>query len=341
MLHLLKKIITKTIAASIVLALATTAASAEIRERTLKLGHLSTADSVNGQGLYKFAELVSERSGGKITVQIFDSGQLGNEVQQIGALQAGLQEFAFISSSPLASIVPHLQVLDFPGLMTTRKEAYALLDGPIGQEMLSAFSARNLIGLSYWENGFRQFTNNSRPIKTFEDFAGLKVRVIQNPIYIDLFRQLGTNPVPMSFTELYTALETNMVDGQDNAMSTNVMARFDEVQKYLTITNHVYNAMMLVGSKQMWSGMSDEEKEIISSSAKEAGAFQRVLSATMEKEQIAEMEAKGMTVNVLSPEASAKMNEALKTVVEKYTPTVGEDFVKKAYAEVERVRAEN
>lgn len=339
MLHLLRKTPTLCLAAALAFAVAATGASAEIQQRTLKLGHLSTADSVNGLGLRKFAELVDERSNGMITIQIFDSGQLGNEVQQIGALQGGLQEFAYISSSPLASIVPGLQVLDFPGLMTTREEAFALLDGPIGQGMLEEFSARNLIGLGYWENGFRQFTNSRRPIHTLEDFAGLKVRVIQNPIYIDLFRQLGANPVPMAYTELYTALETNMVDGQDNAMSTNVMARFDEVQRYLTITNHIYNAMILVGSKAMWDTMSDQEREIIATSATDAGIFQRALSEAQEQEQIAHMETQGMVVNVLSPEVSAQMNETLTAVVEKYTSMVGEEFVKAAYAEVEKVRA--
>lgn len=316
-------------------------ANAEIKDRSLKFGHFSTGESTYGQGAYKFADIIKEKSGGKIEVTIYNSAQLGNEVQQVGATQGGLQDFFLISSSPLVSIVPHLQVLDFPGLLSSKEVAYTLLDGPIGREMLKEFEKKNLVGLEYWENGFRQFTNNERPINDISDFDGLKVRVIQNPIYLDMFEALGTNAVAMPFAELYTALETRIVDGQDNTIATDHMSKFHEVQKYLTITNHVFNPMMLVASKKLWDSMSDEERQIIQSAATEAGLYQRELADRMEKEQIADMESEGMQVTYFSPEQTEKMKEIMSPVIDKYSKRVDEDFVKKVYAEVDQISAGN
>lgn len=338
----LKKIARATsiaVALGLTFAAYTSTASAEIKERTLKFGHLSTADATNGKGAAKFSELVAERSGGKIKVEIYNSGQLGNEVQQIGATQGGAQDFVLLSSSPLTSMVKHLQVLDFPGMLTDKKVAYALLDGPIGTGMLEEFSKKNLVGLAFWENGYRQFTNSKRRIQKIEDFEGLKVRVIQNPIYIDMFQGLGTHAVPMSFNELYTALETKMVDGQDNTISTNDMARFDEVQKYLTITNHIYNPMVLVGSKKMWDSFSAEEQKIIGDAAKEAGAYQRQVNTDTEASQIKHMESNGMTVDRFSLMEMGKMRAKMKPVIDKYSKIVGADFVKQVSDEVERLSA--
>jgi len=311
----------------------------DVQNRQLKIGHLSTDDSTNGQGLLKWAELVAQRSGGKIRMKVYGSGQLGSEVQQMGALQGGSQDFTLISSSPLMSAVRDLQILDFPGLLQSPEIADKLLDGPIGLEMLEKFKDKNLVGLGFFENGFRQFTNSKRRIRTVADFAGLKVRVIQNPIYIDMFKSLKTNPVPMSFTQLYTALETRTVDAQDNAMSTNYMAKFDEVQKYLTLTRHIYNPMVLVGSKKTWDSLSDAEKKILSEAFSEAREFQRKLNREKERDYIEEARKNGMTVDEFSPAESAKMRELMMPVVAKYTKDLGEPFVKRVYAEVERLSA--
>lgn len=314
------------------------ALAADIQARTMKFGHLSTADSPLGVAAYKFAELVSQKSGGKIQVKIFNSGQLGNEVQQIGATQGGTQEFALFSSTPLTSLVKDLQVLDFPGLMENPVEADALLDGPIGQQMLAKFQEKNLVGLSFWENGFRQFTNSKRRIQKVEDISGLKVRVIQNPIYLDMFKALGANPVAMSFSELYSALETHTVDAQDNAMATNHMAKFNEVQKYLTLTRHIYNPMVVIGSKKMWDSLSTDEKKIIADSLAEARNSQRKLNREKEAFFISDMKHKGMTVDELAPAEVAKMKSMMQPVIDKYGKQVGEVFVKQVYAEMDRIR---
>jgi len=309
------------------------------QSRQLKIGHLSTDDTPNGMGLLKWAELVAERTGGKIQMKVYGSGQLGSEVQQMGALQGGAQDFSLISSSPLTSAVRDLQVLDFPGLLQSPEVADRLLDGPIGTEMLEKFKEKNLVGLGFFENGFRQFTNSKRRIRTVEDFAGLKVRVIQNPIYIDMFKSLNTNPVPMSFTQLYTALETRTVDAQDNAMASTYMAKFDEVQKYLTLTRHIYNPMVLIGSKKTWDALSTEEQKILSDALVQARQYQRQLNREKEQYYIEEVRKNGMTVDEFSPAESAKMRERMMPMVAKYTKELGEPFVKRVYAEVERLSA--
>lgn len=312
--------------------------AADIQTRQLKVGHFSTEDTPLGAGLYKFAEIISKKTDGKIQIKVYNSGQLGSEVQQIGALQSGTQDFTLISSSPLVSVVRDLQVLDFPGLVENTKVADALLDGPIGSQMLKKFGDKSLVGLSFWENGFRQFTNSKRRVTKIQDFAGLKVRVIQNPIYIDMFKQLNTNPAPMSFTQLYTALETKTVDAQDNAMATSYMAKFNEVQKYLTLTRHIYNPMVLVGSKKLWDSLSADERKIMVDAIAEARDFQRVLNRQKEEFYIDEMRKAGMTVDEFSEAETAKMKDLMKPVIEKYSKEIGEPFVKSVYAEVERIK---
>lgn len=329
----------KVLAAAVVVSLAFGASAANVQSRQLKFGHFSTEDTPLGLGAYKFAELVLKKSDGKIQVKVYNSGQLGSEVQQLGAMQSGSQDFAMISSSPLVSVVRELQVLDFPGLLDSPELADKLLDGPIGNQMLTKFQEKNLVGLSYWENGFRQFTNSKRRIKKVEDFSGLKVRVIQNPIYIDMFKELKTNPVPMSFTQLYTALETRTVDGQDNAMATSYMARFSEVQKYLTLTRHIYNPMVVVGSKKLWDSMSADERKILTDSLAEARDYMRKVNRQKEQYYIDEMRKSGMIVDEFPAAEAQKMKDMMKPVIAKYTKEVGEPFVKQVYAEVERLKA--
>lgn len=316
-------------------------AAAEIQARQMKFGHLSTEDSPLGAGAAKFAELVAAKSGGKMQVKIYNSGQLGSEVQQIGATQGGTQDFVLLSSTPLTSLVKDLQVLDFPGLMDRTDAADALLDGPVGSSMLAKFQDKSLVGLSFWENGFRQFTNSKRRILRVEDFSGLKVRVPPNPIYIDMFKELGTNPVPMSFTQLYTALETRTVDAQDNAMATNYMAKFNEVQKYLTLTRHIYNPMVVVGSKKLWDSMSADERKIITDSMRDARGYQRKLNREKEDFFVSEMKKAGMTVDELPATEAQKMKAMMKPVIDKYAKEVGVEYVTHVYAEMDRIKAKN
>lgn len=290
----------------------------EIQSRSLRFGHLSSDVSPLGQGSEKFAELVKEKSGGKIEVTVYHSGQLGSETQQIGATQAGLQDFVMLSSTPMSAVVQDLQVFDFPGIVSSREEAYKLLDGSVGQSILGQFSQKNLAGLAFFENGFRHLTNNTRPVESVADMSGLKIRVQQSPSTIDVFAALGANAVPMSWNELYTALETKLVDGQENPIATIEMARLQDVQKYMTLTGHVYGAHVVVASKRLMDLLSNDERSIIEEAIAEARDWQREFNMTSEQQLLEKMEADGLIVADFPDEEKARVAEIAQPILEKY-----------------------
>lgn len=304
------------------------AAADEIKQRILKFGHLSTDESPLGQGALKFAELVAKGSDGRIQIKIYPAGQLGSEAQQIGATQGGLQDFVMLSSTPMSSVVRDLQVLDFPGVVATPQEADKLLDGPIGQKILKEFETKRLIGLAYFENGFRHLTNNKHQVQTVAEMAGLKVRVQQSPSSVDFLKSLNTNAIPMSWNQLYTALETNTVDGQENPIGTIHMAKLNEVQKYMTLTAHAYGAHVVVGSQKVWQSLSSKEKEIISTAVVEARDYQRTVNRGSEEKMLSEMKAGGLVVDTFPAEEVDKMTALAKPVLEKYLKGVSPDIAK-------------
>lgn len=328
------------ITAACVLALNfSTATAADITARQLKLGHLSPDDAPLGQGALKFAELVGKKSDNKIQIKVYPSGQLGSEAQQIGATQGRTQDFILLSTTPLSSVVKELQIMDFPGIVSTPAEADALLDGPAGKKMLGRFEGRNLVGLAFFENGFRHLTNNKKRVVKLEDMRGLKVRVQQSPSSIDVFQRLGTNPVPMSWNQLYTALETRTVDAQENPIATIHAGKLYEVQKYMTLTAHAYGANVLVGSKKLWESLSADERKIITEAAVEARNFQRKLSREKEQALMAEMIASGLSVDRFAPEEFDKLRAAVQPVLEKYSKDIGANVVGEFLAERDKVRA--
>lgn len=328
------------IATACVLALTLASAeAADITARQLKFGHLSPDDAPLGQGALKFAELVAKKSENKIQIKVYPSGQLGSEAQQIGATQGRTQDFVMLSTTPLSSVVKELQILDFPGIVSNPVEADGLLDGPAGKKMLGRFEARSLVGLAFFENGFRHLTNNKKHVVKLEDMQGMKVRVQQSPSSIDVFQRLGTNPIPMSWNQLYTALETRTVDAQENPIATIHAGKLYEVQKYMTLTAHAYGAHVLVGSKKLWESMSADERKIITEAAIEARNFQRKLSRDKEQSLMAEMTAAGMSVDRFAPGEFDKLRAATQPVLEKYSKDIGADAVGEFLTERDKVRA--
>src|SRR4051812_940074 len=191
------------------------AASAQ-EERTIRWGHLNNTDHPVSFGVQKFAEILLAKSGGKLKIREFASSQLGNELQQQSALRGGTQEMLSASTTSLATVVPEFGLLDFPFIVGTTEQAQALARGAFGKAMIDGLPQRGLVGLGYWGLGFRNVTNSKHPIAKLEDFSGLKLRVIPNPVYLESFSAFKANPVPMAFGELYSALETRTVDGQEN-----------------------------------------------------------------------------------------------------------------------------
>ena len=318
--------------------LCASAQAADVTDRNIKFSYVLSKDHPYGLGATKFAELVNQKSGGKMKVKTYSDGQLGGEAQTISATQGGIQEMTLVSSAPLVGIVKEYALFDFPYLFENEKEADAVLDGPVGKSLLDKLSSKNLIGLCYWENGFRNVTNSKRPIAKADDLQGLKIRTMQNPVYTDLFNTLGANAVPMAMTEVYTALETKAIDAQENPYQIIYTSKFNEVQKYVSATKHAYAPAVVMVSKKFWDKLTPDERKILQDSCAEARDYERKTTRDANAKVLKELQAKGMAFNEIPPAEIAKMRAKAKPVVDKYSKEVGEDLVKQTYAEIDKVR---
>ncbi|PWC54832.1 TRAP transporter substrate-binding protein [Azospirillum sp. TSO22-1] len=316
-----------------------TAGAADYKERTLRFSYLNAKEHPQGLGAQKFADIVAEKSGGRIKVRTFPGGQLGGDVQTLSALQGGIIEMTVMNSGILVSLAKEFAAVDLPFLFNDAREADALMDGAVGKALHDKLPEKGLVGLAYWDLGFRNLTNNRRPVAKADDVAGLKIRVIQTPIYIDMFKALGANPVPLPFTELYTALETRTVDGQENPSKTIELSKLYEVQKHLSVTRHIYNPQSLLISKIFWDKLTPDEQTLFREAAAEATAYQRQVSREMDKEALDSLRAKGVQVVELAPAELDQFREKVKPVVEKYKADVGPALVEQIYAEIAKVRS--
>jgi TRAP-type transport system periplasmic protein len=245
------------------------ALGAQAQTRTIKFANQNAKGHPIVLGMEKFAEIVEAKSGGKLKVNLFPGGALGSDQANLSALQGGTLEMASMNSGIFASIVKDFAVYDFPFLFSSPKEVAAVVDGPVGHALHAKLEDKGLVGLAYYELGFRQITNSKRPVTKVEDIAGLKLRVIPNPINIDWVSALGANPTPLPFPELYAALEQKAVDGQENPVATIQGAKLFEVQKYMTLTNHQYNPQSVVVSKKFWDSLSADERKLLQEAATE------------------------------------------------------------------------
>jgi tripartite ATP-independent transporter DctP family solute receptor len=288
------------------------------------------------QGLLKFKEIVERETKGKVQVQIFHSGQLGDDRTMMEALQLGTQEMTCPSTAPIANFVPEFSVFDFPFLFPNTAVADKVLDGPIGKELLDKLPKQNMIGLAYWENGFRDLTNSKKEIKTVADLKGLKIRTMENKLHLDAFRLLGANPTPMPFPELFTAMQQKTVDGQENPVATIYLQKFYEVQKYVTDTSHIYSPFVLLMSKKFWDASTPEEQAIFKKAAEEARDYERKLNREANAKYFDELAKAGMTVTKLTPEARAEFVKTVKPVYDTYKEKVGADLLARVLAEIEK-----
>ncbi|WP_231402465.1 TRAP transporter substrate-binding protein [Caenimonas aquaedulcis] len=303
------------------------AASAQ-EERTIKFGHLNNTDHPVSMGVKKFAEILAAKSGGKMKVQEFPSNQLGNEMQQQAALQGGVQEMSAPATTSLAGIVKEFGLVDFPFAVANFAQADQLLDGPFGQALIARLPEKGLVALGYWDLGFRNVTNSRKPITKPEDLEGLKIRVIPNPVFLDTFKAFKANPVPMPFAELYGALESKAVDGQENPFAVILSNKFYEVNKYVSATNHVYAANIVLVSKKFWDSLSPAQQKMMQDSANEARAYQRQASRAAAAKAVGELKDKGMQYNELAPAEQARMRTIAKPVTEKFAASYDPAIVK-------------
>jgi tripartite ATP-independent transporter DctP family solute receptor len=314
-------------------------AQAEIKDRTLRFAFQNAQEHPQGQGAKKFADIVEQKSGGKIKVRLFPSGQLGGDLQTVSALQGGTIDLTVLNAGLLVGQVKEFGLFDLPFLFESGKEADAVVDGPFGRKLADLLPAKNLMSLGYWELGFRNLTNSRRPVTKLEEIQGLKVRVVQSPLYIDLFNTLGANAVPLPFPELYTALEQKTVDGQENPVTLINTSKFYEVQKHLTLTRHTYNPQIVVFSKRVWDRLDADEKKLIEDAAQEARTFQREFSREQETKALEAVKAAGMQVVELPAAEVTRIREKVQPVIKKFSEGVNEATVKELYAEIEKARA--
>jgi tripartite ATP-independent transporter DctP family solute receptor len=324
--------------AAICVAAGPIARAQDIQERTIKFGHLNNADHPVSFGVKKFAELLAAKSGGKLKVQEFASSQLGNELQQQSALQGGVQEMSAPATTSLAGIVKEFGLVDFPFAVGNFAQADALLDGPFGQALLAKLPEKGLVALGYWDLGFRNVTNSKRPITKAEDLDGLKIRVIPNPVFLDTFKAFKANPVPMPFAELYGALESKAVDGQENPYAVILSNKFYEVNKFVSATNHVYAANIVLVSKRFWDRLSPTEQRIMNEAANESRAYQRQVSRAAAQKAVGELQAKGMQFNEVSEAEQARMRQIAKPVTEKFAASYDPAIVKLYRDELAKTR---
>ena len=311
---------------------------AQFQDHAIRATLSAQKDHPLGIALTKVQQCVAQKSGGKMKIQTFFDGSLGSDIPTIQQLRTGTLDMVVTATSFLSTMVPSAAVFDLPFLFASEKEADAALDGKAGELLAQRLTGVGLVTLAYWENGFRNMTNSKRPINRMEDLVGLKMRALQNPIVVETFKAMGGFAVPMPFTEVYSALETKTVDGQENPVPIIESAKFYEVQRYLSMTRHIYNPGVVLYSKQLFDKLAPVEQTALRECAQGARAEQRQLNRKQAEEGIARLKAKGMIVNDISPAELARMREVAKPVHEKAIPTIGADMIAAVNDDLKTVR---
>ena len=312
-----------TLALGISLALVSASNAADFADMdpvTLRLAHVVNEQDGFHIAATKFEELVEERTEGKVNIEIFPNASLGDERTLLEGMQIGTVDMGVITNGPVANFVEEMAVFELPFLFPTPEAAYGVLDGPIGQELLDKLADVNLKGLAYAERGFRNLTNSERAVNSPEDLDGLRIRVMENPVYTDTFRELGANAIPMAWTEALTAMQQGTIDGQENPVNVIHSLKLDETQGYMTLSRHTYAPAIFVMGMPAWNQLPEAAQDVIRQAAQEAAEHERQVNADMEAEQLAALREAGMEIND-SPDMEA-FQAAVAPVYEKY----GEQF---------------
>ncbi|MCX8998337.1 TRAP transporter substrate-binding protein [Rhizobiaceae bacterium BDR2-2] len=302
-------------------------AFAEFNSRNIRVSNGINADHPVGNGIEAMQTCLDEKSGGKLKLTAFWGGALGGDLQATQALRSGVQEAVVTSSSPLVGIVPALGVFDLPFLFVSDEEAYQVLDGEFGDFINEKLDAAGLVNLAYWENGFRNLSNSRRPITRWEDLDGLKVRVMQNNIFLDTFANFGANATPMAFGEVFSALETKAIDAQENPYVTIDTSKFYEVQAYVSETKHAYTPFLFLFSKAIFNTYTPEEQQALRDCAIVGRDVEREVIGDLNKASLEKIQAAGVQFNTLSPEEHARILEKSQPIYEKHKAAIGADVV--------------
>ncbi|MBU6224192.1 MAG: TRAP transporter substrate-binding protein [Burkholderiales bacterium] len=330
----MKRVFIKSVIASVALVAMGTSFA---QEKTIKFANQNAVGHPIVQGMEKFKEIVEKQTGGKIKVNVFAGGALGSDQANVSAIQGGSLEMASMNSGIFASQVKDFAVFDFPFMFANGKEADTVVDGNFGHKMHSKLEEKGIVGLGYYELGFRNMTNGRRAINKVTDIEGLKLRVIPNPVNVDWVKALGANPTPLPFPEVYAALEQKAVDGQENPLATIFGAKLFEVQKHLTLTGHQYNPQSVVISKKFWDGLSAAEKKILTDAVTESAKFQRATARALEAGTLETLKKNGMEVTTLSASEMAILREKMKPVIAKHGEAISAT-VNELQAELAKLR---
>ncbi len=287
----------KILALVLVLIVAGTVAAQSDFKANYKVTMTQTTNHPYALGAYKLGELIKERTNGRITLTVYTDSQLAKgEQEMIQALQMGTIDIYVGSTGPVGNFSPSMNILDIPFLFRDAEHVDKVLDGPIGTQLLADLDKHQLKGLAFWENGFRHFTNSREPVKTPDQGKGLKLRTMENKIHMAAFKAAGISPTPMAWAEVYPALQQKVIDAQENPIAVIYSSKIYEVQKYLSLTGHVYSPAPVIFSLVKWNRIPKADQEIIAQAAKEVAAYQRKLNRDAEESKIKDMESKGMVV---------------------------------------------
>lgn len=300
----------------------------------LKLGITSTDSETDpyALGARLFTEEVKKASGGRIDVAFFPNRQLGDEKELMEGLRFGTVDMSVITNAVAANTVPALQLLDMPFLFANAKQAQDVLDGEVGDLLRAQLEKKGVVLLGYMEGGFRNMINNTRPVSTPDDVKGVKFRTMQNPVYIDMFRSLGGNPVPMAWGEVFTAVQQGALDGLEIPTAIIDAAKIYEITKYMSLTRHTYSVIHLMVSKKVFDKMPADMQAAMRTAGKAATIEQRKRAAANEQKVLAGLKEKGLTINEITD--SAKFRTAVTPVYERFKASIGPEIMDKALAAV-------
>jgi TRAP-type transport system periplasmic protein len=311
----------------IALAMLAAGISAAQAQTIVKIGYATTATSHYGVGTTVFCDDIEKGTQGRYKCQQFPSSALGGEREMIEAVQLGTLDIVNTSTGPVGNFVPEVKIVDIPFLFRDYAHARKVMDGPIGQDILTKFPAKGLVALAWTENGFRHMTNNKRSIVKPEDASGLKMRTMENKVHMEGYRAFGIQPTPMAFPEVFGALQQGTVDGQENPIPVILASKFSQVQKHLSLTGHVYSPALLITSPRLMNKLSDADKKVFYAAAKNASAAQRKKVNEDEDNGIAQLEKEGMTV-VRKVDGQAFRNALIAPYAE-YSKEFGADNIRK------------
>jgi tripartite ATP-independent transporter DctP family solute receptor len=323
--------------AALILGAASTSMAQEVRKA--RLGHSFADSHPRAMAMKQFAANVEKASGGKLVIEVYGNSVLGGEDKMLIALQSGTQDLYMGALAPISARKKEMQIFDFPFLFGSDAEAAYVLDGVVGQKMLDNLSDMNIQGLVWAGGAFRNMSNSKRPLGAMSDMKGLKVRVMQSPMALASFNAMGMNAVPMAFPEVYPALETKALDGYEHPVVDMFANKMYEVQKHLTITNHVYTPVALLASKKWWSGLTPDQRKAVQKVAEDTRTLQRAEELKQAGDVVSQLKARGMSVTEMPTAELDKIRAAVQPVIDKNTETIGAEFAQSFYGELKKFRA--